>query len=390
MDRRIRVAMLIQRYHPYVGGAERQLRSLAPVLQESGVDLQVFTRRYDGSPAFELIDGVPVHRIAAPPPKPAASLFFTGLTLRELRKWRPDVIHAHGLFSATTTALLARSMLGTPVVAKALRGGDLGDIARLGRKLFGRRRLNELRTRVDAFAVISREIDDELAQIGIPAANREFIPNGIDPERFKPLPVLEKQKQKAVLGLSPGPLAIYVGRLVNEKRAAQLVEVWDSIRRSHTDATLAIVGTGPEEASLRASAGDGVRFFGAVDDVVPYLQAADLFVLPSAYEGLSNALLEALATGLPVVATNVGGASDLITNGVNGWLIPADEPRTLHQVLDRHLHNRDEWEQLGLQARARVEQDYALPAVADRLANLYRMLNSPARNPASSVAEARR
>ncbi len=367
----LRVAMIIQAYHPHVGGAERQLAALAPLLADRGVEAHILTRRYPGLKGFEMVAGMPVHRLPIPGSKVTASLSFTLAALPLLRRLRPDVIHAHELLSPATTAVVAKRLFGIPVVAKVLRGGELGDIAKLKSRRSGARRLTAFRRHVDAFITISREIDNELAEMGIPPQKRPFIPNGVNVDRFKPVSQAKKQGLRDQLGLPAGPIAIFTGRLAAEKRVDQLIDRWTAVRAAHPAAALLILGTGEQEPLLRKRAGDGVHFLGRVEDVVPYLQAADLFVLPSATEGLSNALLEAMAVGLTAVATNVGGAPDVIAHGRNGWLIAPDQPEALQAALVSLLGDAARRTQMGELARAKVARQYALAAVAENLHGLY-------------------
>lgn len=366
------VTMIIQAYLPHVGGAERQLAALAPLLRARGVDVSIVTRRYPDMARFERIDGVPVHRLPVPGPKPTASLAFTLQALPLLRRLRPDVIHAHELLSPTTTAVAARRWLGVPVVAKVLRGGLLGDVAKLDRKPLGRLRLQAFRRQVDGFVVISREIDQELAARGIGPEKRFFIPNGVDTARFAPVTAAEKRRLRQELGLDAGELAVFTGRLAAEKQLDKLIALWPQVRACYPGAVLLLVGTGPEAARLAELAGPGVQFTGRVADVAPYLQAADLFVLPSATEGLSNALLEALAAGLPAIATCVGGAPDVITDQTSGWLLPPDAPpwQWLEAILSL-LALADKRAHLGSNGRQKVVADYGLAATADALVALY-------------------
>ncbi len=367
----IRVAMIIQGYHPRIGGAEKQLGAVAPELQKQQVEVHVLTRRYQNLPPFETIDGVAVHRLPIPGIKPTASIGFTLAAMPVLRRLRPDVIHAHEMFSPATTAILAKKLFGTPVVVTAHRSGALGDVERLKRKTLGAQRVALFRDTVDAFAVISREIDDELAAIGVPAAHRVFIPNGVDTRTFAPLAADDKRTRRAALGLPDVPIALFAGRLAQEKRLDLLVGVWQAIRAQVPGAMLVLVGAGAEEAALKRMAGAGVLFTGATHDVAPYLQAADLFVLPSAYEGLSVALLEAMAAGLPAVATRVGGNPEVITHGENGWLIPVDDPAALQAALIAVLGDARYCANLGCQARARIVRDYEIAGVAQKLRAMY-------------------
>lgn len=375
MNELLRVAMIIQRYHPHVGGAERQIAALAPHLQAHGIALTVLTRRYDRQLLpFEIVKGVPVYRLPTPGPKALAALSFTALAQWMVVRQRPHLVHAHELLSPATVALTAKRLFGVPIVAKVLNGGAFGDVAKLQQRATGKRRLRLLRQEVDAFIAISSEIDNELATVGVDAAKRHPIPNGVDIDQFHPVTEKERAQIRHRLDLPEGLLVLFVGRLTAQKRLDLLLDCWPPLQHKYPNANLVLLGTGDQEAILKARKVPGVHFLPPVDDVAPYLQAADLFVLPSAAEGLSNALLEAMATGLPVLATEVGGAGDLIVQGQNGRLIPPNRAATLGGALDELLSSSTLRQQLGAAARHTVKTKYALPTVADRLQKLYRAL----------------
>lgn len=373
MSETLRVAMLIQAYYPRLGGAERQLASLVPLLENLGIEIQILTRRYDAALAsFEMINGVPVYRLPVPGPKPVAAISFSLSAIPRLYKFKPHVIHAHELLSPATTAVMAKRLFGTPIVAKVLRGGSLGDLAKLKHRAFATSRIASLKRGIDSFIVISKEIDDELAEIGVPPEKRTFIPNGVDLNRFAPISLNNKTNLRHSLNLPDGLIVVFSGRLDPEKRVDQLVEAWNEVIKKHSTALLLILGTGTEEKKLKQIAGANVRFEGNVDDVTPYLCASDIFVLPSSTEGLSNALLEAMASGLASIATSVGGATDLIEDGKNGILIPPDDPQTLLAALLTMLSDSDRRMQFGVNGRSFIEKNYSLSAVADKLNALYR------------------
>jgi glycosyltransferase involved in cell wall biosynthesis len=367
----IHVAMLIQRYAPLIGGAERQVGALAQELTRLGVQVSIVTRRYPGLTAFEEIDGVPVHRLPIPGPKAVASISYTLSALPLLARLRPDVLHAHEIFSPATTAVAAKRLLGIPVVLTAHRSGPLGDFERLHNKWMGARRLATFRREVRYFIPISQEIANEMENAGIPESQRWHVPNGVDTQRFSPLTPEARRAKRHALGLGDAPVAVFAGRLAPEKRVGQLVQVWNEVRAHVANATLLILGTGELDAELKAAAGEGIIFAGAQDDVVPFLQASDLFVLPSAAEGLSVAMLEAMACGLTALVTNIGGAPDVIRHGENGWLIPPDEPQTLSASLQTLLADASLRERLGAAARQTVQDDYSLQRVAHLLRELY-------------------
>ena len=370
----LRVAMIIQGYHPAIGGAERQLKSLVPFLQKENCQIHIFTRQ-KGAPLAptEIIDGAVVHRIACSGPRSVASLSFTFQTLLKLKQLRPHIVHAHELLSPTTTAVAARRTMGTPVVAKVLGGGVLGDLAKLNRSRIGRRRIRYYAKWVNRFITVSTEIGNELAVAGVSPEKQAFIPNGVDTSRFFPADSNLKERRRHELQLPGDPIAVYTGRFASEKRLESVIELWPEIRKMHPFASLLLIGSGDEETKLTAAAQNtkGVYILGAVHDVVPYLQAADLFVLPSEREGLSNSMLEAMACGLPVVATKVGGASDVIHNGENGVLIPYGDGPQLHSALLRVLHESAFRIKLGVQAHETILNRYSLATTAKTLRSLY-------------------
>jgi glycosyltransferase involved in cell wall biosynthesis len=370
--------MVIQRYYPHVGGAEIQVQQLAPRLKAHSFEVCVITRHEPGLSHFEMVEGIPVYRLPSFGPKEMAAVLFTGSAVLQLGRLRPDLVHAHEILSPASAAVLSKRLHGHPVVVKLLRGGFLGDVYKLKRRPFGSQRLRGLSREVDAFVVISREIEGELAQQGIPAKKRIIIPNGVDTERFTPVSELQKIQIRTELRLPLKALiVVYLGRLVEEKHTDYLFKVWNDVRLAIPDAHLVIVGSGPEESRLKELSMAGVLFVGQSSDTVRYLQAADLFVLPSSTEGLSGSLLEAMSTGIPVLATSVGGTPDVIQHGLNGYLIPSDNLNRLKQGLQTLLSDNDLRMRLGSNARLRILADYSLDQVAERLATLYHRLLEP-------------
>lgn len=366
----LRVAMLSQVYLPFVGGAELQLAAVMRRLPALGIEPVVITRRHDDSPAREMVDGTPVLRLSVGRHRVSASIMFTLRGVAALARLRPDVVHAHELRSPSTTAVAYRMLTGTPVVAKVLRGGTLGDLASLSRSASDRARLDRVLGRIDAFAVISAEIDAELEAAGIVASKRHFIPNGVDTARFAPADPAARTRARAMLGLGPGPLVLFAGRLEHEKRVDRLVGLWPQVRAAVADAGLAVLGTGRLAEQLAATATEGVHLAGVQRDMGLWYAAADGFVLPSEAEGLSNAMLEAMATGLPCVATAVGAAPDLLAQG-RGKLVPVDDDAALVAALLAMLQGPAPPD---LSLRRHVEVHYSVDETAHRLANLYHRL----------------
>jgi glycosyltransferase involved in cell wall biosynthesis len=371
----VHVAMLLHSYYPIVGGAERQLQALLPHLRERGVHATVLTRRYPGLPAFEIVDETPVYRLPAPGLKPVAALSYITSSILRLLRIRPDVIHTYDLQSPTSAAILASGLLHTPVVAKVLSGGSKGDIDRIRHSRGGEMRLHALARLVNKFIVISEEIAAELDAIGGVRTKYAFIPNGVDLERYSPALPEQKKKMRASLDLPlESRIGIFVARLIPEKRPQHLLDIWASVRAQFPDTLLMLIGSGPEAENLQAMQVEGVRFTGQVENVQSYFQAADFFVLPSAREGLSNALLEAQASGIPVIATSIGAAPELIEDGISGLLVDVDDVKALREAVLRLLGDEELRTRLSVNGRKRVLAQYSLQSTADQLVDLYREL----------------
>jgi len=367
--------MIIQRYLPHRGGAERQLQQLAPRLRDHGFEVCILTRHEKGLLHSEVIDGIPVYRLPSIGPKALAAATFTVSALLELTRLQPDLVHAHEILTPSSIATLSKNFNKHPVLVKILRGGARGDIYKLKRRPNWKSYFEKLKRKVDAFVVISEEIDQELGALQVPQEQRTFIPNGVDTELCVPVSEDQKVKLRAKLALPPNATIVaYAGRLVPEKRIDHLLKIWSDIRSKYHDALLLIVGDGSEQRRLREMHADGVQFTGQVPDAVPYLQAADLFVLPSSTEGLSNSMLEAMSCGLPVLATTVGGAPDVIEHNTSGYLILPDNVDALQRGMETLLGDEPLRFKLGSNARARIVTDFSLDSVAERLSALYHRL----------------
>jgi glycosyltransferase involved in cell wall biosynthesis len=201
------------------------------------------------------------------------------------------------------------------------------------------------------------------------------IPSGVDTERFRP--TADRSEAKARLGLGvTRPLIGTVGRLEPRKGTATLLEALAVLRAAGHDAGLAVVGDGPLRSELVASAerlGIAPHFsmLGDRSDVCEILAALDLFVLPSRTEGMSNALLEAMAMELPVVATAVGGTPEVIADGRTGLLVPSDDAPAMAGAIARLLEDAALATRLGGAARQTVEERYDARSMVRRLEAVY-------------------
>jgi glycosyltransferase involved in cell wall biosynthesis len=200
------------------------------------------------------------------------------------------------------------------------------------------------------------------------------IRNGVDLSRFTGV---DRTGAREVLGLGGrGLVVVTIGRLVPVKDHMTLLEALAQLHRRGTAVTAVIAGDGPLKDQLRQQAaalglGDAVRFLGHRTDVETVLAAADVFVLSSESEGLSNTILEAMAAGLPVVATSVGGADEIIQDGVTGRLVPSGSPVKMAEALASMLGDPAVRRSMGSAGRARAEAEFSLEGMVQRYQVLY-------------------
>jgi len=213
---------------------------------------------------------------------------------------------------------------------------------------------------------------------GFPPTRIVRIPNGVDHREFVPVDGATRRARQAALGAA-GPVLTFVGRLHAQKDVATLLHAAGRLRAEWPGIHVLLVGAGPEEDALRCLARglelkEQVRFTGGVADVIPYRDATDVFVHPSRAEGMPGALLEAMACGLPCVATRIGGTADVITDGEDGLLVPPGDVRSLGAAIARLLEDPALARRLGARARATVEARFTMAGVAQQYTALYKAL----------------
>lgn len=368
----MRVAMVVQSYPPVLGGAQRQVQRLGPLLERRGVAVTVVTRRPPGTPLRAREPGIEVLRLPMPGLRGADSLAYTAEGVAALARLRPDVVHVHDLLSPALIALLAQPLLRVPVVAKVASTGAGGDVDRLLCKPLGRRRLAAMARRFSAFVCISGAIERELEAHGVPRARLRAIPNGVDTDVFRPArDAEERAAARGALGLPADlPLALYCGRFADVKRLDVLVE---TLRAA--ELRLLLVGEGAERERLERLAADPalggrVTLRPVVEDPAPLYRAADMYLSASSTEGMSGSVLEAMASGLPVVAAPASGMPELLA-GSAGVVLEDDGPAAFAEALRALAAAPERAAAIGAAARARAVADFSLATTADRLAALY-------------------
>jgi glycosyltransferase involved in cell wall biosynthesis len=382
------VLMIIGNYLPSIGGTERQLAALAAELRTRQFRVEVVTGRHDPCwPVQEEIDGSRVHRLPYPRVRFLGALILLlragFFLLTEGRQFQ--IFHVHTINSLAVLATIIGKLLGKAVVVKAvgaweLDEGVLNPVRQ--RQLLYRWQLTILK-QADAWVAVSEHLHGAMRAAGVPPGRIVTIPNGVDIIHFTPHGSVSLQK-------TTSPQVIFVGRLVKEKGLPILLQAWVTVGQRVKDAVLHIVGGGPLELELQTLADRlgilaSVRFHGYQQAVLPFLQSSQLFVLSSHIEGLSNTLLEAMAVGLPVVATRISGSEDIVAVGENGLLIPPGDADALAEAIVFILNDPVRTAAMGQCGRQLVEQRCGLAHITDNYVQLYaRIVKDGARSCAAS------
>ncbi len=382
----IRVLMVVRLYYPWVGGTERQAHKLAKKLREKDIDVEIVTGWwFRGTPQRSAIDGVPIFR---------NQTMWEMFGIKGLRRfggylyilsllwylWRRranyDIIHVHGLNYHTFVVALAGRWFNRRTLVKLANSGRASDINKMrsNQQLPLAQYLLPAALGCDCFVATNPTIVQELIAVGVPTEKIVRLPNGVETDSIA---------TKSGYALNDPIRLIFVGRLHEQKGLDVLLMAFQQLLKQcpTLNMRLQLLGEGPLRSNLtRLSEELGIArqvdFVGQTQGVLEHLQQADVFVLPSRAEGISNALLEAMACGVPVVVSNIPGNVDVVEHERNGLLFTVDDPSSLAKAVASLLNQPELRYQLGTAARQTAETQYSLSWVADHYAGLYQDLLS--------------
>jgi glycosyltransferase involved in cell wall biosynthesis len=368
----LKIVMVSAGFWPSIGGAERQALELSAALAARGHRVTVLTRRVGGLPAAEEIRGVAVRRLPSFGGAADAPVFLACVFAWLMLHWTEwDAVHAHLAGSPALAAALAGRLLGRPALVKLGGGRGIGELAVSSKSAAGRAKLRVLGLLRPRFLAVVPDLADE-ARAFLGAVPIEVLPNGVDAARFRPLEAGARRALRAELGWDEGATVFfYAGRFSWEKRLPWFLKLWREAAGER--ALMVLVGSGPDAAAVEAEGALGrVEVMPAREDLAGLYAAADVFVLPSVSEGLSNALLEAMASGAATLGSRVGGTAETIEDGRTGLLFDRDDEAGLQTAVKRLEGEAGLAARLGAAARAEVEKRYAMERVVARLEELYR------------------
>ena len=397
-----RVCLLTETYYPLTGGGESQTRVLAANLLNRNFQVFIITRHCSDSwKEIDLVDGVTVYRI---PPVGTGRftrwfmLFWSLLALAKMRR-QYDVVYVSGFKALGLSAVLAAKLFRKACILKADSNGEMsGEFFAPGLKkigltpsskmvrilLSGR---NKILRAADYFVAITRGIAEELKTQGINPGSIVSISNSVDTIKFRPISLIERHRLRQKLVVPKKRIIItYAGRLVSYKGLPLLLRVAETIQSTFPEVGFVLVGSGGVdmhncEAELKQfvktkGLEESIYFPGEVGNVHEYLQASDIFVLPSEDDAFPLALIEAMACGLPVISTPVGGIKEIITDRQNGLLVEARDFQQLYQAISALIRDPALSASLGTAAVQTVLERYSAGIIIQKYCELFRRVHS--------------
>jgi glycosyltransferase involved in cell wall biosynthesis len=369
---------VVDSFYPGAGGLERQVEVISEALYKAGYDVQITTPWLNRSrPLKETIRGVPVTRITYPAIRGLGTLIlmlkFALKLIRERNHY--NAIHVHMAKNLASVVGMVKPFLKATTVAKIsgaweFNGGVLDPALRSN--VFYRVMGYFIR-RVDYIQTISSYTKRRLEQAGFGPEQILMIPNGVDISRF---PIRTCPTNEPATGRELRIL--FAGRLVRVKALDVLLKAWCSVLHACPEKKLSLLfaGEGPLQYELRQQAerldiSDSVQFLGLVQDMPALFAQADIYVQPSLQEGLPNSVIEAMASGLPIVATKVSGNEDLVNHNSNGILVEPGNAYRLAEALLELINDYEKRVQMGKLSRRIIEEHYQLPMVIEKLVRVY-------------------
>ncbi len=421
----LHVGMISNLYYPHVGGAERQAQQLAARLIKSGTRVDIITQKNNDLPNFEIIDNVPIYRILSYYELKKSPLLRYVLNIRAGRQissnsmasvasvrkiiknsdfrsnmkkriieeysllgiWPPlllhsfrhqyDILHFHLLSTFNMLESFPKTYLNLPKILKIGHTKDFDELHEGNRELYFRDTINR---HFSALICISSEIQKRCLGLGIMPEKLIRIPNGVDIEHYAPPSMQEKIQLRDKLGISDRFVILSVGSQQQvkgikylllsiaelKKRINNLLYLHIGRRDNATDEILDIIN--------RHALQSYVSFPGEIQDIRPYLHATDIYAHPSLGEGLSNSLLEAMSSGLPVVASDVSGSQDIVKTGKTGILVSPGNVRDLIAAIHAIYENNDIKNEYGVATRLLIENNYSLEIITSKYNELYRRM----------------
>lgn len=392
----MRICVVSPLYHPSIGGPGRQAVAFVEKYFSKGSSIFVFCRKMSGLPPYDYNPNIKVYKLRTFYPQIhnleeisfknllISLSFSTSLIISLIRRRKEyNLIHFFGAGLPLILSVLFLKIMGKKITATVLAANLGNEAGSLRNRYFplGLLMTNVLK-KVDFFIAMTEEIENALLDDGFNKDRIRRIPNWVDRNKFHPGEETDKRSLRKKLGLNESTNVLFVGRLVYRKGVDILIKAWKELVLCNHSCKLLIAGDGEERDRLKTQCIDSgisesVSFLGHINNIDDYLKVIDIFVIPSRQEGMPNSLLEAMACKLPVIATRIGGATDIIRDGENGLLVSPGSVQELTSAMLRLIGDKHLSDSLAQHAYETIHENYYIDSIIGKYIDLYnKVLNA--------------
>lgn len=375
--------MLVTNLDAPSGGVQKNSHLLLGELNKRKIKTFVCARNYYNLPKNEEKNGTHFHRSPVFGNSMAINSVIYLLDsffwlIRNRKKY--NVIHCQQMFAPAMVAAIASFIIKKPILVRVTTVGELGEVKHIRQMPFSKIRLRLLR-RISKWVALTEEMKREIETLGIAPENIEIIYNSTD------IPVESAFEEKTRiyyrknLNLDYEKIVVFVGRLSEEKGLDILINAWKIVGEKYAQANLLLLGEGGKYRNVESEIkelvsnlklGEVVHFVGHVANPKEYLLASDAFVLPSRTEGMSNALVEAMACGAAIITTNLPAMLELCEHGKNALIVKLDSVSELSQAIIKLFEEPQTAYNLACSAKRKAEKDLSVETMVSKYLKLYR------------------
>jgi glycosyltransferase involved in cell wall biosynthesis len=373
-------------FPPQYSGSAMQAISLANKLKDRDIRVTFITVNHDAAAIIDEVDGFEVYRINEGKGKYGELALWKNMwSLLKQKRKEFDIVHSHGAYLRNSFIGPLSKLLGKKSLAKiSLSDNDLKGIGKGKSGWLHKKFISQ----IDRYISISKKITGELKSYEFPENKIREIPNGVNTERFCPVSYQDKIALRKKHELPEDRIIfLYAGVIDERKNVKWLIDEWRKVAENNSGLLLIVGPVSREDKNRQFYNGlkdnekilrNALRFMEYTDNIEELYKTADAFILPSVNEGMPNVVLEAMASGLPCLVSNISGAEDVI-NGRNGILFNSKEPASFHSRLEK-LNDLTFRTSVGIEARRSIESRYSISHVAGEYRDLYKeMLNGSER-----------
>lgn len=359
------IAIIISSFSPIIGGSEKQLELISRELIKEGYNIDVITRRYDGLTKKEKIDGININRISVITINKyfeKLSFILNTLIFLLINKKRYNLLIASQFGSCSIISKIYKSITNVPYLVRAT-GGEARTLSKTEK---GKKKFNKVCSNADAFIAINKDIYNVFTELNVDTEKVEYITNGVD---------LRKR-----IDVSNNNVVMYCGRIEKVKGVDILLEAWKLIDKEKNikNTKLVIVGDGSQRKDLMKKYKylENIEWVGETKNTDEYYKEARFLVAPSRSEGISNTILESMSRGIPVIATNVGGTSEIILAKDEGILVESENVKQIYEAMKLYLKDDDLLEKVSINAYNRIRSNFSIESAKIKYINVFNYIGS--------------